>query len=98
LRFEEETVTVTGIITAIIVGLIVGALGRLLVPGRQHMSILVTMVVGVIAAFIGTALARAIGISTNTPGIDWGELLVQVIVAAVGVAIVAGVSGRRAIR
>ena len=87
--------TVTGIITAIIVGLIVGALGRLVVPGKQNMPIWLTIVVGIIAAFIGTALAHAIGISTNTPGIDWGELLCQVIVAAVGVAIVAAVGSRR---
>ena len=87
--------TVTGIVTAIIIGLIVGALGRLVVPGRQSMPIWLTIVVGIIAAFIGTALARAIGISTNTPGIDWGELLCQVIVAAVGVAIVAALYGRR---
>ncbi|MET7401106.1 GlsB/YeaQ/YmgE family stress response membrane protein [Dactylosporangium sp. NPDC005572] len=86
--------TVTGIITALIVGIIVGALGRLVVPGRQSMSILLTMVVGIIAALLGTVLANAIGISTNTPGVDWGELLVQVILAAVGVALVAGVSGR----
>ena len=87
--------TVTGIITAIIIGLIVGALGRLVVPGRQSMPIWLTIVVGIIAAFIGTALAHAIGISTNTPGIDWGELLCQVIVAAVAVAIVAAVGSRR---
>jgi uncharacterized membrane protein YeaQ/YmgE (transglycosylase-associated protein family) len=87
-------VTVTGIITAIIVGLIVGALGRLVVPGRQNLPIWLTIVVGIIAAFIGTALANAIGISTDTPGIDWGELLCQVIVAAVGVAITAAVMGR----
>ena len=87
--------TVTGIVTAIIIGLIVGALGRLVVPGRQSMPIWLTIVVGIIAAFIGTALAHAIGISTNTPGIDWGELLCQVIVAAVGVAIVAALYGRR---
>jgi uncharacterized membrane protein YeaQ/YmgE (transglycosylase-associated protein family) len=88
-------VTVTGIITAIIIGLIVGALGRLVVPGRQSMPIWLTIVVGIISAFIGTALAHAIGVSTNTPGIDWGELLCQVIVAAVGVAIVAAVGSRR---
>jgi uncharacterized membrane protein YeaQ/YmgE (transglycosylase-associated protein family) len=88
-------VTVTGIVTAIIIGLIVGALGRLVVPGRQSMPIWLTIVVGIIAAFIGTALAHAIGISTNTPGVDWGELLCQVIVAAVGVAIVAVVGSRR---
>lgn len=87
--------TVTGIVTAIIIGLIVGALGRLVVPGRQSMPIWLTIVVGIVAAFIGTALAHAIGISTNTPGVDWGELLCQVIVAAVGVAIVAAVGGRR---
>jgi uncharacterized membrane protein YeaQ/YmgE (transglycosylase-associated protein family) len=87
-------VTVTGIITAIIVGLIVGALGRLVVPGKQNLPIWLTIIVGIIAAFIGTALAHAIGISTDTPGVDWGELLCQVIVAAVGVAIVAAVMGR----
>ena len=87
--------TVTGIVTAIIIGLIVGALGRLVVPGRQSMPIWLTIVVGIIAAFIGTALAHAIGVSTNTPGVDWGELLCQVIVAAVGVAIVAAVGSRR---
>ena len=86
--------TVTGIITALIIGLIVGALGRLVVPGRQHIPIWLTMVIGVIAALLGTVIANAIGISTNTPGVDWGELLVQVILAAVGVALVVGVAGR----
>jgi uncharacterized membrane protein YeaQ/YmgE (transglycosylase-associated protein family) len=87
-------VTVTGIITALIVGLIVGALGRLVVPGRQNIPIWLTIVVGIIAAFVGTLIANAVGISTDTPGVDWGELLVQVLVAAVGVALVAGFAGR----
>ncbi|MFG2040853.1 GlsB/YeaQ/YmgE family stress response membrane protein [Dactylosporangium sp. NPDC048998] len=86
--------TVTGIITALIVGLIVGALGRLVVPGRQSISIWLTIVIGVVAALLGTVVANAIGISTNTPGIDWGELLIQVLLAAVGVALVAGFAGR----
>ncbi|MEU7870991.1 GlsB/YeaQ/YmgE family stress response membrane protein [Dactylosporangium sp. NPDC049140] len=86
--------TVTGIITALIVGLIVGVLGRLVVPGRQNMPIWLTIVVGIIAAFLGTLIANAIGISTDTPGVDWGELLCQVVVAAIGVALVAGFAGR----
>lgn len=86
--------TVTGIITALIVGLIVGALGRLVVPGRQSIPIWLTMVIGVVAALLGTVLANALGISTSTPGVDWGELLVQVLLAAVGVALVVGVMGR----
>lgn len=90
--------TVTGIIMAIIVGLVVGALGRLVVPGRQNIPIWLTIVVGIIAAFIGTAIARAIGIPTATQGVDWLELIVQVIVAAIGVAVVSGAFGRRGIR
>ncbi|MFC5001488.1 GlsB/YeaQ/YmgE family stress response membrane protein [Dactylosporangium cerinum] len=86
--------TVTGIITALIVGLIVGALGRLVVPGRQNIPIWLTMVIGVVAALLGTVIANAIGVSTDTPGVDWGELLIQVLVAAVGVALVVGVAGR----
>ena len=87
--------TVTGIITAIIVGAIIGALGRLVVPGRQPIPIWLTIVVGIVAAFVGTLLARALGIPTATNGIDWLELLVQVIVAAIGVVVVANLYTRR---
>jgi uncharacterized membrane protein YeaQ/YmgE (transglycosylase-associated protein family) len=87
--------TITGIITAILIGIVVGVLGRLVVPGKQHISVIVTILVGIVAAFLGTALARAIGIPTATNGIDWLELLVQVIVAALGVALVSGLTGRR---
>lgn len=87
--------TVTSIIVAIIVGAIIGALGRLVVPGRQPIPIWLTIVIGIVAAFIGTFIARAIGIPTATSGIDWGELLVQVVVAALGVFLVAGFWSRR---
>jgi uncharacterized membrane protein YeaQ/YmgE (transglycosylase-associated protein family) len=88
--------TVTGIITALIVGLIIGALGRLVVPGKQNIPIWLTMVIGVVAALLGTVLARAFGVD-STGGIDWIELLFQVLLAAVGVALVVGVMGRRGV-
>jgi uncharacterized membrane protein YeaQ/YmgE (transglycosylase-associated protein family) len=87
--------TITSIITAILIGIVVGVLGRLVLPGRQPIGMLVTVLVGIVAAFIGTAIARALGIPTVTGGIDWLELLVQVIVAALGVALVASLMGRR---
>jgi uncharacterized membrane protein YeaQ/YmgE (transglycosylase-associated protein family) len=86
--------TITGIITALIIGLIIGALGRLVVPGRQNIPIWLTMVVGVVAALLGTVIARAIGVA-DTKGIDWIELLFQVVLAAIGVALVAGLGSRR---
>lgn len=41
------------IVTVIIVGLIAGAVARLLVPGKQSMSILATIVLGIIGSFVG---------------------------------------------
>jgi uncharacterized membrane protein YeaQ/YmgE (transglycosylase-associated protein family) len=86
--------TVTGIITALIVGLIIGALGRLVVPGKQNIPIWLTLVIGVVAALLGTVIARAVGVS-DTKGVDWIELLFQVVLAAIGVALVAGLGSRR---
>jgi len=87
-------VEVTGIITALIIGLIIGALGRLVVPGKQNIPIWLTLLIGVVAAFVGTLIAAAVGVD-DTPGIDWIELILQVALAAGGVAIVAGTRGRR---
>jgi uncharacterized membrane protein YeaQ/YmgE (transglycosylase-associated protein family) len=82
-------VAISGIISAIIVGLIIGALGRLVVPGRQNMPIWMTLVIGIVAALIGTFVAAALGVA-NTRGIDWIELILQVGLAAVGVAFIGG--------
>lgn len=90
--------TVTGVITAIIIGAIIGALARLILPGRQPIPIWLTIVVGIVAAFVGTFIARAIGIPTATSGIDWLELLVQLVVAVIGVALVSGLYSRRGVR
>ena len=86
--------TVSGIITAIVVGLIIGALGRLVVPGKQHIPIWLTIVIGIVAALLGTVIAKAVGVN-DTKGVDWIELLFQVVLAAIGVALVAGVGSRR---
>jgi uncharacterized membrane protein YeaQ/YmgE (transglycosylase-associated protein family) len=56
---------------------------------------LVTILVGIVAALIGTWLAQVLGIATTTPGVDWGELLVQLVVAVIGVALVSALMGRR---
>lgn len=87
--------TATGIFTAILIGIVVGVLGRLLLPGKQPVGMLLTILVGIVSALVGTALARAIGIPTATGGIDWLELLVQVLVAAAGVALLTALMGRR---
>lgn len=41
------------IITLLVVGLIAGAVARLLVPGTQGISILATIVIGIVGSFVG---------------------------------------------
>ncbi|MGH3980749.1 MAG: GlsB/YeaQ/YmgE family stress response membrane protein [Pseudonocardiaceae bacterium] len=77
---------ITGIFTAILVGAIIGALGRLAVPGRQTMALWLTIALGIVAALVGTAIAGVIGVA-DTSGIDWIELFLQVGLAAAGVSI-----------
>ncbi|MBQ1017549.1 GlsB/YeaQ/YmgE family stress response membrane protein [Micromonospora ureilytica] len=85
---------ISGFFAAIVIGLIIGALGRLVVPGKQNISIWLTLAIGVLAAILGTLVAGALGVD-DTSGPDWIELLIQVVFAAIGVAVVAGVWGRR---
>jgi uncharacterized membrane protein YeaQ/YmgE (transglycosylase-associated protein family) len=86
--------TVTGIISALIVGLIIGALARLVLPGKQSIPIWLTILIGIVGAILGTLLAQNFGVAV-TPGIDWIEIALQIAIAAVGVAIVSGFYGRR---
>ncbi|NBH05379.1 GlsB/YeaQ/YmgE family stress response membrane protein [Amycolatopsis sp. SID8362] len=88
--------TVAGIVSALVVGLIIGVLGRLVAPGKQSIPIWLTIVIGIVAAFIGTAIARGLGYA-DTNGIDWLEILTQVVLAAIGVSIAAGAYGRRGV-
>jgi uncharacterized membrane protein YeaQ/YmgE (transglycosylase-associated protein family) len=86
--------TVAGIIIGIIIGAVIGALGRLVLPGRQNIGMLATILVGIVAAFIGTLIAGGLGVR-HTNGIDWIQLLIQVVLAAIGVALVSGGGSRR---
>ncbi|MDX3071151.1 GlsB/YeaQ/YmgE family stress response membrane protein [Streptomyces sp. NPDC088354] len=76
---------ISGIISAIIIGVIIGILGRLLVPGRQHIGVIWTILIGIVAALIGSAIAAGVGVA-DTNGVDWVEWLIQIALAAVGVA------------
>jgi uncharacterized membrane protein YeaQ/YmgE (transglycosylase-associated protein family) len=84
---------ITGLITAIVFGAIIGGLGRAIVPGRHQMSLLVTILVGIVAAVAGTAVAGLIGVA-DTSGIDWTELALQIIFAGGGVSLLSGVRQR----
>ncbi|MEV6816184.1 GlsB/YeaQ/YmgE family stress response membrane protein [Micromonospora sp. NPDC051296] len=82
--------TIAGIAAAIAVGLAVGALGRLLVPGRPSVPLWLTMTIGAVAALLGAISAWLVGVR----GFSLLGLVVQAGLAAVGVVIVVATAGK----
>jgi uncharacterized membrane protein YeaQ/YmgE (transglycosylase-associated protein family) len=70
-------------------GVIVGALGRLVLPGRQDISILMTVLVGIGASLLG-------GILANIFDVGWlVQFIVAVGLAAIGITLLASSEQRR---
>jgi len=81
--FEGGGATVIGtILAALVAGAIVGPLARLVLPGKQDLGVLPTVVLGAIGSLIGAFIYyKATGVS-DTLGIDWTSGLIGVVVAA----------------
>jgi uncharacterized membrane protein YeaQ/YmgE (transglycosylase-associated protein family) len=76
---------ISGLISALVIGVVIGILGRLVVPGRQRIGVLWTIGVGILAALAGSALAQAFDVA-DTEGVDWVEWLIQIGLAGLGIA------------
>jgi uncharacterized membrane protein YeaQ/YmgE (transglycosylase-associated protein family) len=75
----------------VLTGLIVGALGRLVLPGRQEIGLLATALVGIAASLLGGILADAFDVGWLV------QLLVAILLAAVGIALFANSERSRAV-
>ena len=83
------------IIGAIVAGLIIGALGRLILPGKQNISILMTIVIGIVASLVATLILGAIfGYENANGGIQWWYWIVGAILAALGIMLYGRMSRR----
>ncbi|HYH34403.1 MAG TPA: hypothetical protein VD814_04555 [Nocardioides sp.] len=71
------------IFTALLAGIVIGALGRLIVPGRQAIGWILTFALGLLGAVLGGFLAEGMDVE-----VWWQVLIFQVAVAAVLVALV----------
>ncbi|HEX3426216.1 MAG TPA: hypothetical protein VHT30_08785 [Acidimicrobiales bacterium] len=78
------------IISLLITGLIIGALGRLVVPGHNRIGLFMTALIGIGGAFIGAFIARMVWAAPGNHPL--GVFICEVLGAAL---IVALVSGRR---
>jgi uncharacterized membrane protein YeaQ/YmgE (transglycosylase-associated protein family) len=84
------------IVGAIVVGLIVGGLARLIMPGKQNIGAIMTVVLGAIGSFVGTWVSYKLGYTNANGGFKIIPFLVGIIVAIVLIAGYLGVAGRRA--
>jgi len=76
------------IITIIVVGLIAGALARLLVPGKQDISIPMTILLGIVGSFVGGSLGYLIFHKDKSDGFFQPSGLIGSIIGAVIVLLV----------
>jgi uncharacterized membrane protein YeaQ/YmgE (transglycosylase-associated protein family) len=83
------------IIGAIVVGLIVGALARLVMPGKQSIGMIMTIVLGAIGSFLGTWVSYKLGYSNQNGGFKVIPFLVGVVFAVILIAAYLGITGRR---
>jgi uncharacterized membrane protein YeaQ/YmgE (transglycosylase-associated protein family) len=93
LAANDSSVDVGSIIGYIVVGLIVGVLARFLLPGRDPMGVIATIIVGILGAVIGGWAAGAL--FPDTTGVDW---IASIIAAIVLLLIWRAVSSRSDVR
>ena len=74
------------IIAWLLIGLVVGGLGRLLVPGRNRIGVWLTILIGIAGAVAGGSAARAVA----GPGHDLISFVLSLVIAAILVGLIGG--------
>lgn len=71
-----------GIISWIILGLVVGALAKWIMPGKDPGGIIITIVIGIVGALIGGFLSSLVGLGTVT-GLNLGSIIIALVGALI---------------
>lgn len=86
---------ISTIIGAIVIGLVVGVLARLVMPGKQNIGVIVTVVLGALGSFLGTWVAYKLGYSNQNGGFKVIPFLVGIVFAVILIAGYLGIVGKR---
>jgi uncharacterized membrane protein YeaQ/YmgE (transglycosylase-associated protein family) len=77
------------------VGAIIGLVARLVMPGKQRIGMIMTVVLGAIGGLVGSAVASHFGYHNANGGIAWIPFFIGIGVAIILIAIYEAVTGRR---
>ncbi|MGZ8178838.1 GlsB/YeaQ/YmgE family stress response membrane protein [Williamsia sp. SKLECPSW1] len=86
------------IISAIVVGLIVGALARLVLPGKQSIGVIMTIILGIVGSLLGSWITYKVGYDNANGGWEIIPFIVGIVVAAILIAGYVAITGRRSVR
>jgi uncharacterized membrane protein YeaQ/YmgE (transglycosylase-associated protein family) len=64
-----------GILSWIVLGLIAGALAKMLMPGKDGGGWIITMALGIAGAFVGGFVGSALGLGGGTDGVNLGSII-----------------------
>jgi uncharacterized membrane protein YeaQ/YmgE (transglycosylase-associated protein family) len=83
------------VVGAIFVGLIIGALARLILPGKQSIGVIITILLGAIGSLGGSWITYKLVYPSESGGFALTAFLVGIIIAVVLIAIYVGITGKR---
>lgn len=83
------------ILMALVVGAIIGFVARLVMPGRQNVGLLMTVLLGAAGGLLGSAIAAHFGYANANGGIAWIPFFIGVGLAVVFIAVYEAMTGRR---
>ncbi len=83
------------ILLALLAGAIVGPLARLVLPGRQNISLMMTVILGALGSLIGSWIFYMVTGKSDTGGIDWISFFIGIVVAAALILIYGSIRGKR---
>ena len=87
-----------GIFAWLILGLIAGAIARLILPGRQGSGWLGALITGILGALLGGWIGRLMGFSTNDSFFDLATWIFAIIGGVIVAFIWQAIAGRRGTR
>ncbi len=86
---------IESVILALIVGAVIGLVARLVMPGKQDISMVATVLVGALGGLIGSAMTSQFGYHNANGGVAWIPFFIGVVAAVALIAVYESVTGRR---
>lgn len=86
------------VIGAIVVGFIIGALARLIMPGKQNIGCILTTILGAIGSALGSWICYKLGYNNKNGGFEVVPFLVGIVCAAILIGMFLTVTGRKVSR